>query len=124
MSKSVHDLPWLFILLAALIGCSSTAEAPVNYSAARGVLVSTVRAPLHATWAATRAALDTLHLRPYDLQKDAFSALIVGDTADGKKVRVNLRTVTRSTTEITIRIVGAREREKVEQIREAIIEQL
>ncbi len=122
MKRTVHDLPWLFILLAALIGCSSTAEAPVRYSAERGVLVSTVRAPLDETWAATRAGLDALRLRPYDLQRDAFSAQFVGDTTEGKEVRVSLKTVTASRTEITIRIVGARERGKVEQILEVIIE--
>ncbi len=124
MKRAVHDLPWLFILFTVLIGCFSTAEAPVKYSAERGVLFSTVRAPLDATWAATRAALDALHLRPYDLQRDTFSALIVGDTADGKEIRVTLKTATASTTEIMIRIVGARERGKVEQIHEAIVERL
>lgn len=51
MKRSIHDLPCLFLLLVALTGCF-TAEAPRSYSVARGVLVSTVRAPLDETWVA------------------------------------------------------------------------
>ncbi len=124
MSRRVRDLRCWGILLVGLNGCSSTSDGPVDYSAARGVLVSTVSAPLDETWAATRAALDALHLRPHDLERESFSAVIVGDTTEGQEVRGHLRTVTRSTTEITIRIVGARGREMLDQIRGAIIEHL
>jgi hypothetical protein len=123
MSTTVLDRPSLLVLVAVLTGCSLSG-APADSSAARGVLITTIGAPLDETWVATRAALESLRLRPYDLERGSFSAVIVGDTAEGKEIRVNLKTVTRSTTEVTIRIVGSREREAVEEIRKAIVEHL
>lgn len=112
-------------LVVALTSCSSAGDPkPAEYSAASGVLVAVVRAPLDATWTATRAALDALHLRPHDLERDSFSAVFVGDTPEGKEVRVSLRTMTRSTTEVTIRIVGVHDRAKLDAIHAAIIEHL
>ena len=50
--------------------------------------------------------------------------VIVGDTAEGKEIRITLKTLTASTTEIMIRIVGVRDRGKLEKIQETIIERL
>ena len=75
-----------------------------------------MKAPLDPTRLATLAALSALHLRPYDRDKSAYSALVVGDTADGREITVSLKSLSISRTEVSLRIRSSRDRQKLERI--------
>ena len=125
MSKTIALSLGLSILGLTLTSssCSGRKER-ISYKVERGVLSATVFAGLKRAARATNEAMSALYLRPYDRHQEGFSAVFLGDTAEGNEVRVVLKKVTALTTRVTIRVVNSRNRKLVERILAEIKERL
>lgn len=109
---------WLRLGLAvavALVGLSQTgcvllvaggaaAAGAGTYAYVQGELKATESAPLDRVWAATQAAVTELELPITSRHKDALGARLLARTSSDKKVEINLKKVTDTTTEIRIRV--------------------
>ena len=74
---------------------------------------------------AVMTAMANLVLEPMIWESDTFSSLIVGKTVDGvlnetREVRVKLKRLSESTTEVSIWIVFTRDQNKLQQIHDEI----
>jgi predicted small secreted protein len=90
-------------LAAAAVGGAAAAGAgTVAYI--KGELKATEDASLNKTWSATVAAIDDLQFLVTNKLKDDVSAELDAKTADNKTVKIQLKRVTGSLTDISIRI--------------------
>ena len=107
-------------------GCSSTpAPGESSWSPARGVLIAVEEGDLLTVTNATVAAMKELGLSPARRRSDAFSTLVVGEVLMGAlsqrtEVRVDLARLSEATTEIKMRILFRRDRQKLDQVLEGI----
>lgn len=115
----------LVIVFLILPGCSSLKPGEMSYSVAAGDLVAVEAAEFGRVRMATMEAMRELGLHPMERQGDALSALICGEVMVGvipqeREIRVRLSQLTESTTEIRMRILFTRNREKLEWVLQKI----
>jgi hypothetical protein len=100
LSLLVHNgCPALFVSAAAGGAAGAGTVAYIG-----GELKSTERVSLNRAWKATQTAIADLELIMTEKAKDAFDAELKATGAGGKKIKVALKRISDSTTEIRIRV--------------------
>ena len=103
-------------------GCSSLEPGESRYSGfLTATLTSVEGAPYGETVKATMQAMKELNLDPMQRDADGFRSFIVGETVMGQlsqthEVRVWVTRLTEATSRIEIRILGRRDKERLEAI--------
>lgn len=103
------------MLLATLLGLLQTgcivplvlggaAVGAGTYAYVSGQLKATESASLDRLWPATQAAVGDLQFSPTSKQKDALGAKLVARSSADKKIQINLKKITDTSTEIRIRV--------------------
>ncbi len=86
----------------------------------RGVLTAVLASPIDDVYRATKAAMEKLRLRPLDRDRDAFTGKLVGSTAAGKDIWVNVERLTKETTKVTLKVFFTRDR----KVQNALLEEI
>jgi len=117
--------------VAFLSGCRSATLDPgeSRFSAIGGDLVAVEEASLQDTRTAAMKALERLGLRPQCLERDAMTAVIVGEITVGvipqnREIRVRLERMDDTRTRIAMRILFTREPKKLELVMREIRREL
>jgi hypothetical protein len=108
-------------LIVAAVGCKSADKPGETSYGFGGTLSKVLEAPLPETCAATMAGMRKLDLTPMEQERDAFRAMIVGDTIMGplsqeQEVRVWLTRVSDNVTRIELKIIGRRDESRLKAI--------
>jgi 3-hydroxyacyl-CoA dehydrogenase len=118
----------LTVLLTAVVllglGCKTTIVDPVSQSTATyrfGKLTSEESRGIDAVYAASEKAMEELGLKIVQRTKDALQAELIARDAQDRRVAINLLSITRGTTRITIEIRPA---EKAQRIHSAVRDHL
>ena len=97
-------------LLAAGSGCAVVVVGAVagagaaTYAYVNGEVQSTLPATMDKTWGATQAAMKDLEFKVTTTTKDALNAELNATTADGKAIKIKLKRVSDTATEVGIRV--------------------
>lgn len=70
----------------------------------RGDLETTERTSIHRVWDATQQAVKELEFAVQETDKDATAAVLKAETADGKRIRIDLTAVEENKTRLYIRV--------------------
>ena len=133
VKRHLKSVALLGCLLIGLSGCSrqmlilggaAAAAGAGTYAYIKGDLKRTYESPMARAWNATVKAVEEMKLTIESKQHDAFSGIIKGKMADGKRLEINLKRLSESTTEIGIRIGTFGDRQKSETIHEKILSKL
>lgn len=87
-----------------LVAGGAAAAGAGTYAYVQGELKATESASLDRVWRATQVAVTELELPITSRQKDALGAKLLARTSSDKKVEINLKKLTDTTTEIRIRV--------------------
>ena len=108
MNKSILLIPVLMASLLTLTnGCIlavGAAAGVAGYAWVDGEAKATEAASLNQTWDATLAAMKDLEFTVTEKSKDALSGNVTAQTADDKTVKVKLKYISKTSTEIRIRV--------------------
>lgn len=133
VKRHVKSIALLGCLLIGLSGCSrqmlilggaAAAAGAGTYAYIKGDLKRTYEAPVAKAWNAAVKAVEELKLTIESQQHDAFSGIIEGKMADGKRFAINLKRLSESSTEIGIRIGTFGDRQRSEAIHDKILSKL
>jgi hypothetical protein len=94
------------------------------YSYISGELKATYGITLDQAWPATLAAMDSLKLDVESKNMDALGGLIKAKRADGTPVKISLKPLGESSTDIGVRIGTMGSKEKSERVHDAIRQQI
>jgi hypothetical protein len=89
-----------------------------------GELKATYGITLDQAWPATLAAMDSLKLDVESKNMDALGGLIKAKRADGTPVKISLKPLGESSTDIGVRIGTMGSKEKSERVHDAIRQQI
>lgn len=117
---------WLPLFLQA--GCASK-PGDVHYAFIAGTLTAVEGASYKKVLQSVNKAMASLQLRPLEREQDGFRALIVGESNFGvlpqsHEIRVWVKRVTDSTTQIKYRIIGRRDQSRLRAIHSEVQKQL
>ena len=106
--RSLITLGAACVLGLFLSGCAAVviggAAGVGTYAYIRGELKTAENATLDRAWSASQAAMEDLQFKITTRQKDAIEGLLIARTAADKKIEINLKKLSDSTTEIRIRV--------------------
>jgi|RhiMethySRZTD1v2_1073278.scaffolds.fasta_scaffold67779_2 hypothetical protein len=108
-----------------LAGCAGSSGGDSSYGPISGTLTAVEPAEFETTRKATMAAMNDLRLRPMERDRDGFRSFIVGESIFGSlsqshEVRVWVERKAEDKTKIEMRILGRRDRDRLEQLLAAI----
>ena len=106
LSKVVVATAVLGTTLAAS-GCAKnlpTQPGQTNYRKFSGELAANENTPINTVWEASQRALEALELRVITRDKDALSAIIEAEGAEGKDVQVRLERLNDYSTMVKIKV--------------------
>ena len=86
-----------------VVGAAAGAGA-AGYAWVDGEVKTTEAASLNQTWAASLAAMKDLEFSVTDKSKDALSGSVTAQTADNKTIKINLKYISNTSTDIRIRV--------------------
>ena len=86
-----------------VVGAAAGAGA-AGYAWVDGEVKTTEAASLNQTWAASLAAMKDLEFSVTDKSKDALSGSVTAQTADKKTIKINLKYISNTSTDIRIRV--------------------
>ena len=89
---------------AAVLVVGGAAAGGGSFAYIKGELKSTEEVSLNRAWKATQMAMDDLEFHTTDKAKDAFDAELSASGAGGKKIKVALKKISATSTEIRIRV--------------------
>ena len=104
---------------AVLIGGGAAAGGG-SFAYIKGELKSTEEVSLNRAWKATQMAMDDLEFHTTGKEKDAFDAELRASGVGGKKIKVALKKISDTSTEIRIRIGTFGDKSLSKQILEKI----
>ena len=97
-------------LLALTSGCflfvvgAAAGGGAAGYAWVNGEVKITEGSSINQTWDASLAAMKGLEFTVTDKSKDALSGYVTAQTADNKTVKINLKYISNTSTEIRIRV--------------------
>jgi hypothetical protein len=97
-------------LLALTSGCflfvvgAAAGGGAAGYAWVNGEVKTTEGSSLNQTWDASLAAMKDLEFTVTEKSKDALSGYVTAQTADNKTIKINLKYITNTSTEIRIRV--------------------
>ena len=104
----------MFGLMAALLvltnGCflfvvgAAAGGGAAGYAWVNGEVKTTEASSLNQTWDASLAAMKDLEFNVTDKSKDALSGNVTAQTADNKTIKINLKYISNTSTELRIRV--------------------
>jgi len=86
-----------------VVGAAAGAGA-AGYAWVDGEIKTTEGSSLNQTWDASLAAMKDLQFTVTDKSKDALSGYLTAQTADNKTIKINLKYISNTSTEIRIRV--------------------
>jgi len=118
----------LWLPLFSNAGCALN-PGDVHYAGVRGTLTAVETASYKKVLQSVSSAMADLQLKPLEREQDGFRALIVGESnfgvlAQTHEIRVSVKRLTDSTTEIKYHIVGRRDQSRLRAIHSEVRKRL
>jgi hypothetical protein len=86
-----------------VVGAAAGAGA-AGYAWVNGEVKTTEAASMNQAWDASLAAMKDLEFTVTDKSKDALSGYVTAQTADNKAIKINLKYISNTSTEVRIRV--------------------
>ena len=103
-------MAWLALLVTLTNGCAlfvvgaAAGAGAAGYAWVDGEVKTTEASSLNQTWDASLAAMKDLEFTVTDKSKDALSGYVTAQTADNKTIKISLKYISNTSTEIRIRV--------------------